>query len=658
LDDPSISDIEYDELMIELSEIERRHPEFISSNSPSQRVGSVPLDEFSQIKHQMPMLSLSNAFADEDVVDFDRRLHDLFDEPNDVVFSYAAEPKLDGLAVSISYEFGKMVYGATRGDGKQGEDVTHNLKTIPNIPITLQGDDLPAKLEVRGEVFMTHAGFEKLNRIQKSKQQKTFVNPRNAAAGSLRQLDSAVTAQRPLDIFIYSVGVFEPGFNEGGAKRAPNTHVEMLEYLGTLGFPICPLVERVEGAAGCLDYYSRLSQSRTTLPYDIDGIVYKLDSFALQKKAGNIAKAPRWALAHKFPAQEKSTQVNSIDVQVGRTGVVTPVARLQPVFVGGVNVSNVTLHNLDEIERLDVREGDTVIVRRAGDVIPQIVRVNLDKRSESQKAYEFPSQCPVCESPLYREENGVAIRCVAGFKCKAQRAQSIIHFASRKALDIDGLGEKLIILLVDKGLIYDASDLFRLEHQGLAELDGLGDKSAANLIAAIDSAKQVELGRLIYALGIPNVGETTGAMLAERYKQLSVLADLDKEQLEALPDIGPVVAESIHQYFRNSDNQDFLDRLFEQGVQFDLVEESTQDVDQVFQGHTIVLTGSLSELTRSEAKKRLQLAGAKVVGTVSKNTSLLIAGENAGSKLTKAQELGIDVIGEDQMMEMLRGGVS
>ena len=646
LDEPSITDHEYDQLMQELMALEAEHPEWVSDDSPSQRVGSKPLPQFTQIVHELAMLSLSNGFDSDDILDFDRRLHKQLDLPIDNDFEYVAEPKLDGLAVSIMYREGVLEYAATRGDGRVGEDITQNIKTIRCIPLRLK--NAPAQLEVRGEVFISHDGFEKLNQRQRQQDKKTFVNPRNAAAGSLRQLDSRVTASRPLDIFIYSVGVISD-------LDFAKTHSDMLQKLSKLGFPVCDLVEVVQGPQGCIDYFTSLSERRSGLDYEIDGIVYKLNNLALQVQAGYISKAPRWALARKFPAQEKSTNVIEINVQVGRTGAITPVARLDPVFVGGVTVSNVTLHNHSEVKRLDVRVGDTVMVRRAGDVIPQIVSVDHTKRLDDSVSYDFPQSCPVCDSDVVFEGQGIVARCSGGLICPAQRKQAIKHFVSRKAMDIDGMGDRIVDLLVETQLIHNVADIYKLNYQQIFELEGFAEKSAHNLIAAITQSKNTEFAKFLYALGIPQVGETTAEQLAGNYRNLSELMTIDKETLETLPDIGPIVANSIVKFFADENNQQVIEQLIEAGI--DYPETAKQDkqtvTDLKFGGMTIVLTGSLQTLTRSDAKKRLQALGAKVTGSVSKNTDLVVVGKDAGSKATKAEQLDIEMINEEQLQAML-----
>lgn len=648
-DSPSISDYEYDQLMQELLALESQFTELSSADSPSQRVGSLPLDEFSQITHEKPMLSLSNGFSEDDIREFDRRLHKELGQPNERLFKYVAEPKLDGLAVSIYYQNGVLKHAATRGDGKVGEDITQNVKTIRSVPLSLP-EGAPERLEVRGEIFISHAGFEALNRTQASLEKKLFVNPRNAAAGSLRQLDSKITASRPLEIFVYSLGIIS---DDGFAT----THSQTLDELADLGFPICPLLEQVEGPQGCLDYFARMSKIRADLDYDIDGIVYKLDRLDWQQSVGFIARAPRWALAHKFPAQEKSTVVNGIDVQVGRTGAITPVARLEPLFVGGVTVSNVTLHNKSEVQRLGIRVGDTVIVRRAGDVIPQIVAVNLEKRPPNSVEYQFPTHCPECGSDIVVQDEGIIARCSGGLSCGAQVKQAIKHFVSRKAMDIDGMGDKIVDILVDQKLIKNVADLYSLSFDQVVELEGFAEKSARNLISSIEGSKQAELSRLLYALGIPQVGDSTADQLATTFGNLDSLGSASIETLESLPDIGPIVAENIVRFFADKNNQSVIEALLGSGLEYKhiAVDELPDPESLPLNGKTVVLTGALQSLSRSDAKKRLQALGAKVAGSVSKKTDLVVVGADAGSKAVKAQELGIEMIDEGELISLLDG---
>lgn len=646
-DNPEITDYEYDELMQKLLALEAEYAEFQNGDSPSQRVGSAPLESFTQIHHRLPMLSLSNGFSDSDIEDFDRRLRKEVVLADDVSLEYVAEPKLDGLAVSIMYENRELVYAATRGDGKVGEDITLNVKTIHSVPLKLPVS-APNELEVRGEIFMPHEGFAELNLAQIAKGKKAFVNPRNAAAGSLRQLDSRVTAKRPLDIFIYSIGM-------NSDDDFADTHSASLERLGGLGFPVCPLIKVVDGVEGCIDYFKDMSAKRANLEYEIDGIVYKLNRLDWQRAAGFIAKAPRWALAHKFPAQEKSTKVNGIEVQVGRTGAITPVARLEPLFVGGVTVSNVTLHNKSEVERLDIRVGDTVVVRRAGDVIPQIVKVNLGKRSDSSVPFEFPIICPECGSKVVVEGEGVISRCTGGLFCGAQVKQAISHFVSRKAMDIDGLGERIVDQLVEASLIETVADIYALELSQLLTLEGFAQKSAENLLLAIDSSKTPELSKLLFALGLPQVGESTADQLASTFGNLDALAKATHENLLALPDIGPVVAENIVRFFDDENNKKIIELLQDRGVKYQVVDVSSQPDPSKLPliGQTYVLTGGLAAMGRSDAKKQLQSLGAKVSGSVSKKTSVVVVGTDAGSKAEKAEALGVEMIDEEQLLKLL-----
>ena len=648
LDQPSVSDYDYDQLMRKLMLLEEQFPELRTPTSPSQRVGGQALDKFESVEHLVPMLSLSNGFSDDDIEQFDRRNREGLDLDESALIGYIAEPKLDGLAVSLLYEGGTLVRAATRGDGKTGENVTENVRTIRSVPLKLSSSKqlpIPSVLEVRGEIFMDKKGFEKLNQDQAYKEEKTFVNPRNAAAGSLRQLDSKVTAQRPLEIYCYSVG-----FVEGWS---PKTHSETLDGLVDYGFRICPAIEKVKGAEGCLDYYSMLSQSRDNLDYEIDGIVYKVDRLDWQMSLGYIAKAPRWALAHKFPAQEKSTTVESIEVQVGRTGAITPVARLKPVFVGGVTVSNVTLHNQQEMERLDILAGDTVIVRRAGDVIPQIVSVNHSLRPDNAVLFEFPRNCPVCDSPVEIKEGGVVARCTGGMVCEAQLKQSVRHFASRKAMDIDGLGEKIVEQLVDESLVSSVPDLYSLQFGQLIALDRFAEKSAKNLIESLEKSKKTELARFLFALGMPQVGEATAQQLVDYFGTLAAIQSAAVETLEAIPDIGPIMAQSIYDFLREPRQQEIIQMLISVGIHW----EESAPIDQQhlaelpLSDKVVVMTGTFTSMSRSDAKRKLQALGAKVTGSVSKKTSFVIVGADPGSKASKAAELDIEIIDEDVMLE-------
>jgi len=641
LDAPEVPDAEYDRQYRKLIELEARNPELVASDSPTKRVGSAPVQGLDEVQHAMPMLSLSNAFAKDDVIEFDRRCREALGL--DVV-GYVAEPKLDGLAVSLHYDNGRLVRAATRGDGNRGEDVTHNARTIRSIPLHLVGVDHPDQLEVRGEVYMSHTGFARLNEAQRGSGGKLYVNPRNAAAGSLRQLDPRITASRPLAFYGYGVGLVN-------ARASPESQSQMLDSLRHWGIRVNPQVSVVSGAAGCIDYYEKIVAIREKLAYDIDGVVYKVDSFAAQKQLGFIARAPRWALAHKFPAQEELTVIQSIEVQVGRTGAVTPVARLQPVFVGGVTVSNATLHNASEIKRLDVRVGDTVIIRRAGDVIPEVVSVVLDRRIGGTRAFRFPKRCPICGSDIVGDADQVVLRCSGGLFCSAQLKESIKHFASRRAMDIEGLGSKLVDQLVETGHVRDVADLFNLDLEVLLSLERMGKKSARNLLDAIDHSQNTSLGRFLFALGIPQVGEATANTLAEHFATLDRLRAADQSQLQAVSDVGPVVAEGVIRFFSQTDNQQVIDRLLAAGVIWP--DKQISVPSDKLAGKTFVLTGTLDQLTRDDAKQRLTDQGARVTGSVSGKTDFLVAGADPGSKLVKAEELGIPVLDEIAFLLLL-----
>ncbi len=642
LDNPEIPDIEYDRLFRELQQLEADHPELITPDSPTQRVGGAPLKGFDEVKHEIPMLSLGNVFSEEELSDFDRRVRDGLGI-DEVV--YAAEPKLDGLAISIRYEDGVLVRAATRGDGATGEDVTQNVRTIDAVPLKLYGDDYPKVLEVRGEVYMPRDGFAQLNERQREKGDKTFANPRNAAAGSLRQLDSRITSERPLTMYCYGVGVVEGAI-------LPNTHSAILHKLKDWGLRVSSEIKVVKGMQGCLDYYKQIGEHRDALPYDIDGVVYKVDSLAQQQELGFVSRAPRWATAHKFPAQEEMTVLNDVEWQVGRTGALTPVARLEPVHVAGVTVSNATLHNPDEIKRKDVHIGDTVIVRRAGDVIPDVVGVVLAKRPANAKAVITPTHCPVCGSDVLQDEGEAVPRCTGGLYCSAQRKNAIKHFASRRALDIEGLGDKLVEQLVDAEMIHDVADLFALKADQLAGMERMGDKSAANLVEALEKSKATSLERFLYALGIREVGESTARTLANHFGSLAKVEQADEAQLLEVEDVGPIVAHHIHTFFRQPHNIEVVEKLQQAGVHWPDV-EVIEKGEQPLAGQTFVLTGTLSVMTRDEAKAKLMAFGAKVAGSVSKKTSVVVAGEAAGSKLTKAEELGVEVWNEEQLVAFL-----
>ncbi|HCE4620955.1 TPA: NAD-dependent DNA ligase LigA [Vibrio parahaemolyticus] len=643
-DNPEIPDAEYDRLMRELLEIEAQHPDLVTVDSPSQRVGGKPLSVFSQVTHEVPMLSLDNAFDDSELDSFHKRAQDRIG--GESIKQYCCEPKLDGLAVSLLYENGILVQAATRGDGTTGENITENVRTINAIPLKLRGDDWPARLEVRGEVFMPKAGFEKLNELARQKGEKVFVNPRNAAAGSLRQLDSRITASRPLSFYAYSVGVVQ------GADLAAS-HYERFLQIKSWGLPMCPETKRVDSLADVKTYYQDILQRRDALPYEIDGVVIKIDDIAVQERLGFVARAPRWAIAYKFPAQEEITTLNEVEFQVGRTGAITPVAKLEPVFVGGVTVSNATLHNADEIERLQVKIGDQVVIRRAGDVIPQVVSVIKERRPETARDIIFPTQCPVCGSHVERIEGEAVTRCTGGLVCQAQRKQALKHFVSRKALDVDGLGDKVIEQLVDREMVETPADLFKLSAGVLTVLERMGPKSAQNIVNALEKSKLTTLPRFLYSLGIREVGEATAANLAQHFKSLEAIQAATEEQLIAVQDIGVVVAKHITTFFEEEQNQAVVQDLLVQGIHWPEVSAPEQGAELPLEGKTVVLTGTLSQLGRTEAKEALQSLGAKVTGSVSKKTDILFAGENAGSKLAKAQELGIEIKTEQDLLELI-----
>ncbi|MBF0751416.1 MULTISPECIES: NAD-dependent DNA ligase LigA [unclassified Pasteurella] len=644
LDNPSVPDSEYDRLFHQLKALELEHPEFVTSDSPTQRVGAKPLSGFSQIRHEIPMLSLDNAFSDEEFNAFVKRIEDrLTVLPNPLTF--CCEPKLDGLAVSILYVNGVLTQAATRGDGTTGEDITVNIRTIRNIPLQLLMDNPPTRLEIRGEVFMPHTGFERLNEQALAHGEKTFANPRNAAAGSLRQLDPKITSKRPLVLNAYSVGIAE-------GVDLPATHYERLQWLKSIGIPVNPEIRLCHDVEEVLAFYHAMQNKRRNLGYDIDGTVLKINDIALQNELGFISKAPRWAIAYKFPAQEELTILKDVEFQVGRTGAITPVAKLEPVFVAGVTVSNATLHNGDEIARLDIAIGDTVVVRRAGDVIPQIIGVLRERRPENAKAIIFPTHCPVCDSQIIRIEGEAVARCTGGLFCEAQRKEALKHFVSRKAMDIDGVGGKLIEQLVDRELIHTPADLFKLELTTLTRLERMGKKSAENALNSLERAKHTTLARFIFALGMREVGEATALNLANHFKTLEALQHADFEQLQQVPDVGDVVANRILAFWREPHNVEVVNDLLAQGVHWDTV-EIKEVQDNPFKGKTIVLTGTLTQMGRNEAKALLQEMGAKVSGSVSAKTDFVIAGEAAGSKLTKAQELGVEVLSEEAFLAQI-----
>ena len=655
LDDPTITDHEYDLLFRELQQFEEKHPEFQLDNSPTQRIGARSRNSFAEVRHAVPMLSLNNVFSSEDAGDFDRRIRDLTGAEQ---VEYFVEPKIDGLAISVVYEQGRLALASTRGDGEIGEDVSGNVRTIRSVPLVLRGDDPPSLLEVRGEVFMTRSGFQKLNERQRELEEKTYMNPRNAAAGSLRQIDPSVTSTRPLDAFFYTVARCE-------GHPTPQSQSEQIERLRKYGFKVSGESSLADGIEECLATRERLLEERDQLDYEIDGIVYKVNQVALQELAGFVSRAPRWAAAHKFPAQEATGIVTAIEVQVGRTGAVTPVARLinadgevdgseQPkgVKVGGVRVSNATLHNDDEIRRLDVRVGDTVIVRRAGDVIPEIVSVMLNDKKERSEPYIFPEQCPVCQSPVVRDEGMAAHRCTGTLTCPAQIKKGIEYFASRIAMDIEGLGTKLVDVLVEKELVRNVADIYRLKKQEIADLDRMADKSAQNLIDAIDKSKQVTLPKFLVALGISHVGESTAVTLAKRYGTLENVMSADVGQLTEVRDIGDIVAVSISEFFQRESNRKIISELIELGVQI-AEEETVEATGLPLADKKFVLTGTLEVMTRPEAKLRLEKLGAQVISSVSKNTDYVIVGENPGSKAVKAEKLEIAVLKEAEFVDLL-----
>ena len=642
LDAPSVPDAEYDRLMRELQALETDYPEFLSPESPSQRVGGVPLEGFSEVRHETPMLSLANAFSDDEIQQFHDRVTRGLETGH---VEYVAEPKLDGVAISLRYQNGRLQQAATRGDGATGEDVTSNVRTIAAIPLQLRNRDgaaaWPDRLEVRGEIYMPLAGFESYNAKLRQEGGKELVNPRNAAAGSLRQLDPRLTAQRPLAFYAYSLVT---------AEGMPESHFDALQLLRGWGLPVNPEIRRVRDAEGCIAYYHEMAEKRQNLPYDIDGVVFKVDALEQQQTLGFVSRAPRWAIAQKFPAQEEITRLLDIDVQVGRTGTITPVARLEPVFVGGVTVTNATLHNLDEIRRKDVRAGDWVVVRRAGDVIPEVARVVIERRARDLPEFNMPDQCPVCGSAVERDEGEAAFRCTGGLFCGAQRIRSIQHFVSRKALDIEGLGEKLVVQLVESGLVHSVADIFKLTRDQLTALERMGEKSADNLLAQLDSSKTPDLDRLLYALGIREVGEVTARALALHFQSLDKIMEASEEELLEVPDVGPVVASHVHSFFREPHNTGVIEELQEAGLHWKAVENAAGE--QPLAGQTWVLTGTLG-MPRARAKSLLESLGARVSGSVSAKTSVVLAGEAAGSKLRKAESLGVEVIDEEAFVSLL-----
>jgi len=643
LDNPKIPDAEYDRLVRELKQLEAAHPELITADSPTQRIGGEPLEGFAEVAHLVPMLSLDNVFSETELEDFDRRVRERLGVTEVV---YAAEPKVDGLAISLMYRDGVLVRGATRGDGRRGEDVTSGVRTIPSVPLHLSGHGYPRELEVRGEVYMPRSGFDALNQSALASGGRTFANPRNAAAGSLRQLDPRITASRPLAMFCYGLGQVEGG-------DLPDTHTGVMQRFTDWGLRVSPELDAVRGSAGCLAYHRGLERRRERLDYDIDGVVFKVDPLRQQQELGFVSRAPRWAVAYKFPAQEELTRILGIGVQVGRTGVLTPVARLEPVNVGGATVTNATLHNEDEIRRKDIRIGDVVIVRRAGDVIPQVMGVVIERRGAGVRQFRMPECCPECGSEVLRVEGEAVSRCTGGLYCPAQRKEALKHFASRRAMDIEGLGDKLVDQLVDKGLVSSPADLYGLDAESLAELERMGRKSAANLVQALEHSKRTSLARFLFALGIREVGEATAHSLAAHFGDLQLLMAADQDTLQQVPDVGPVVAAHVVGFFRQPHNREVIDQLLRAGVSWPRQTPKAPEA-RPLAGKTFVLTGTLSR-PRNELKVELEALGAKVSGSVSKRTSYVVAGVDPGSKLAKALELGVEVLDEDGLQRLLTG---
>jgi len=643
LSEPTVSDEEYDRLFRQLQDLEKKYPELISTDSPTQRVGVAPLTEFKSVTHDIPMLSLSNAFDGEELSAFHQRIQQRLENKQSI--EYAAEPKLDGVAVSLRYELGELKQAATRGDGASGEDITANIRTIKAIPLHLRGDDYPKLLEVRGEVFMPKAGFERINELLAKKGAKEFVNPRNAASGSLRQLDPRITAERPLNFYAY-------GMAQSSIQHPPLKHSDIMKQLKEWGLPVSPESRVVNDLEGMEKYYQYMAEKRAQLPYEIDGIVFKLNTLALQERLGFVARAPRWAIAYKFPAQERMTQVLDINFQVGRTGAITPVARLEPIFVGGVTVSNATLHNFDELYRKDIRVGDTVIIRRAGDVIPEVAQVVLEKRPQGTHLVKIPTTCPVCHSEVIKEEDEAVARCMGGLYCPAQLSQSIRHYASRRAMDIEGLGDKLVEQLVEQHLVKDITGIYQLSEEQFSQLERMGEKSAKNLSEAIEKSKETTFPRFLYALGIREVGEATALLLAKHFRDLKKLVSASIEDLESIRDIGPTVADHIHGFFKQKHNVELIEELQQVGVHWPLLPDVS--IKSPLKDKIFVLTGSLSSLSREEAKEKLELLGACVSNSVSKKTDYVVVGEDPGSKLAKAEKLSIKILDENQFLELLK----
>ena len=643
LDEPQVTDAHYDQLLRELQQLENQNPQWVTADSPTQRVGGEVAQQFESVLHAVPMLSLDNAFDEQEMQVFNKRLSDLLS--HDQILEYSAEPKLDGLAVSLIYENGVLIRAATRGDGKSGENITTNVRTIKSVPLKLQGSDIPRLLEVRGEVYMPLKGFHALNESQREKGDKVFANPRNAAAGSLRQLKSSITASRPLTFCSYAIAQLEGG-------QLPATQYQQMQLVKSLGVPISPLLKKLNGIDQCNEYYQFIAEQRDQLAFEIDGVVFKLNEHALQQQAGFVSKSPRWAIAWKFPAQEVMTKLLDVEFQVGRTGALTPVARLEPVAVAGVTVSNATLHNMDEINRKDIRIGDTVIVRRAGDVIPEVVSVVLHDRKQEFERPEMPGLCPVCQSEVIQGEGQAAFRCTGGLICAAQRKEAIKHFASRKALDVDGLGDKLVEQMVDLGLIKSVADLYELKLENIATLERMAEKSAQNLLDALEKSKNTTLPRFIYSLGIREVGEATALSLANYFTELTGLAEADEEKLILIDDVGPVVASNIQHFFQQSENQLIIQRLIEAGIHWPQIEK-VEAIDLPLSGHIYVITGTMENYSRQQAAELLQQQGAKVSSSVSKKTTGVIAGDKPGSKVDKAQKLEVPVFNESDFETLI-----
>ncbi len=643
LTDPAVSDFEYDNLFRELQQLEQEHPELVTQDSPTQRVGAQPVSDFAAVQHEVPMLSLENAFTNEEVFAFDKRISERLE--TSVPIEYVCEPKLDGLAISLRYEDGIFVQGATRGDGSTGEEITENLRTIATVPLKLRGDHFPKVVDVRGEVFMPKAGFLALNERAQKNNEKIFANPRNAAAGSLRQLDPRITAKRPLALYVYSIGVLE-------GMKFPETQSEALSLLKSWGFAVNPEISNAKNIRECLDFYERIGKKREKLTYEIDGVVYKVNSITDQNRLGFVSRAPRWAIAHKFPAEQAVTMIEDVEFQVGRTGAVTPVARLKPVFVSGVTVRNATLHNMDEVKRKDIHIGDSVIIQRAGDVIPEVVSVLQEKRPVNAKKIVLPSVCPVCHSNIETIEGEAVARCTGGLFCPAQRKEAIKHFASRRAMDIEGLGEKLVDQLVEAGLVNNPADLYQLTLQQLSSLERMATKSAQNLLDALEKSKKTTLPRFLFSLGIREVGEATAKSLAKYFGDIAPLFSVTDEMLQTIRDVGPVVARYIVAFFNEAHNRKVIDMLMASGIEWKKIEKEERELPLA--NKTFVLTGTLQHFSREEAKEKLENLGAKVAGSVSAKTSYVVVGEDAGSKLVKAQELGVAIMSEDMFLDFLK----